>query len=54
MIDMNGNFRALLAGHWGYDRDNEVGGFQGRIVDRSRDTIGIVKGHFKTGRSGSK
>lgn len=54
MIDMNGNFRALMAGHWGYDRDNKIGSFRGRIVNRSRDTIGIVKGHFKTGRAGSK
>jgi len=53
MIDMNGNFRALIAGQWGYDRDSEVGSFRGRIVDRSRDTIGSVKGHFKTGRAGS-
>ncbi|MCH7675229.1 hypothetical protein IH879_09800 [candidate division KSB1 bacterium] len=54
IIDMNGNFRALMAGHWGYDRDNNIGGFRGRIVSRSRDTIGIVKGHFKTGRAGSR
>jgi len=54
IIDMNGNFRALMTGHWGYERDSEVGSFRGRIVDRSRDTIGIVKGHFKTGRAGSR
>ena len=54
MIDMNGNFRALMSGHWGYERDSEVGSFRGRIVDRSRDTIGIVKGHFKTGSAGSR
>ncbi len=53
MIDINGNFRALMAGHWGYDRNDNIGGFRGRIVSRSRDTIGIVQGHFKTGRAGS-
>lgn len=54
MIDVHGNFRALMAGHWGYDRGSDVGGFRGRIVNRQRDTIGIVKGHFKTGRPGSR
>lgn len=52
-VSLDGEFRGLLAGHWEYDRDENVGHFRGRWVNRNRDTVGIVKGRFKTGREDS-
>lgn len=51
-IHMNGAFGGLLAGEWNYDTDAETGVFRGRWVNRNHDTVGILRGHFRTGRAG--
>lgn len=51
-ISLNGEFRGLLAGHWENTRDTNGGVFNGRWVNRNHDTIGHVRGNFRTGRSG--
>lgn len=51
-ISLNGEFRGLLAGHWNYERGSNGGTFQGRWVNRNHDTVGHLRGKFKTGRQG--
>ena len=53
-ISMNGKFGGLLAGEWGYATDANTGIFRGRWVNRAHDTVGTVKGHFRTGRQGDR
>ena len=53
-ISLNGEFRGLLAGQWKYVHGENGGFFQGRWVNRAHQTVGIMKGHFKTGRPGDR
>ncbi len=51
-ISLNGEFRGLLAGNWNYENGTDGGTFRGRWANRNRDTVGQLKGKFKTGRQG--
>ncbi|MFQ5649532.1 MAG: hypothetical protein ACE5IY_06280 [bacterium] len=51
-ISLNGEFRGLLAGEWDYEDDEKGGFFRGRWVDRAHETVGRLRGKFKTGRAG--
>lgn len=53
-ISLNGEFRGLIAGQWNYERGENGGFFQGRWVNRNHDTVGIIRGKFKTGRAGDR
>jgi len=53
-ISRNGEFRGLLAGQWDYARDDHRGTFWGRFVNSQRQTIGTIRGHFKTGRANDR
>lgn len=53
-INRNGEFRGLLAGQWQYASDNGHGSFHGRFVNSRRQTIGTIRGHFKTGRANDR
>ncbi len=51
-ISLTGEFRGLMAGEWEFTEDDHVGVFRGRWVNRSLTLIGVLGGHFTTGRPG--